>query len=128
VGRPAGRRAVWRNPILTATASAIWFFISPATSGRASPVPATSVIATWNSLTQLALAPSKAQVLRKFDDTIAQVAATAEQQSECDCILPYTAEREPQAATRNAALFRCALHSYHHLGQIIYLCRELSKS
>jgi len=71
---------------------------------------------------------SKAEVLRKFDDTIAQVAATAEQQSECDWVLPYTAEREPQATTRYAAFFRCAVHLYHHLGQIIYLCRELCKS
>jgi uncharacterized damage-inducible protein DinB len=72
--------------------------------------------------------PTKAEVLRKFDDTIAQVAATAEQQSERDWVLPYAAEREPQAATRYAAFFRCAVHLYHHLGQIIYLCRELSKS
>jgi uncharacterized damage-inducible protein DinB len=71
--------------------------------------------------------PAKAGVLRRFDDTIAMVVATAEKQSESDWALPYTAEREPEAATRYVAFLRCAVHFYHHLGQIIYLCRELAK-
>jgi uncharacterized damage-inducible protein DinB len=72
--------------------------------------------------------PSKATVLRKFDDTISMVAATAGQQCGSDWALPYSAEREPEASTRYAAFLRCAMHLYHHIGQIIYLCRELSKS
>lgn len=70
---------------------------------------------------------SKTDVLLGFDDTIAMVATTAEKQSESDWALPYSAEREPEAATRYAAFLRCAVHFYHHVGQIIYLCRELSK-
>src|SRR3974390_3798219 len=38
---------------------------------------------------------SKAAVLRKFDDTIAMVVATAEKQSESDWALQYSPEREP---------------------------------
>jgi len=72
--------------------------------------------------------PSKADVMRKFDDTIAMVVATAEKQSESDWALPYSAEREPQASTRYVAFLRCAVHFYHHIGQIIYLCHELQKS
>jgi len=71
--------------------------------------------------------PAKAQVLRRFDDTIAMVGATAEKQTESDWLLPYSAEREPEATTRYAAFLRCAVHLYHHVGQIVYLCRELTK-
>ena len=70
---------------------------------------------------------SKAEVLRRFDETIAMVASTAEKQSESDWTLPYSAEREPEASTRYVAFLRCAVHFHHHIGQIIYLCRELVK-
>jgi len=71
--------------------------------------------------------PSKAEVLRRFDETIAMVAATIEAQSETDWTVPYAAEREPAAKDRFTALLRCAVHFYHHLGQISYLSRELRK-
>jgi uncharacterized damage-inducible protein DinB len=74
------------------------------------------------------LRPSKAEVMRKFAETIAMVAATIEQQSEKDWTLPYTAEREPEAKDRFTAFLRCAVHFYHHVGQINYLSRELRKS
>ena len=70
---------------------------------------------------------SKAEVLRRFDETIAVVTSTAEKQSESDWTLPYSAEREPEASTRYVAFLRCAVHFHHHIGQIIYLCRELVK-
>jgi len=70
---------------------------------------------------------SKAEVLRRFDETIAVVTSTAEKQSESDWTLPYSAEREPEASTRYVAFLRCAVHFHHHIGQIIYLCRELAK-
>jgi uncharacterized damage-inducible protein DinB len=72
--------------------------------------------------------PSKAEVLRRFDDIITLVVKTAAQQSESDWALPYSAEREPEASNRYTAFLRCAVHFYHHIGQIIYLCRELSNS
>lgn len=71
--------------------------------------------------------PSKAEVLRKFDETISMVIATIEGQSEADWTLPYTAEREPESKNRFTLFLRCATHFYHHVGQINYLCRELAK-
>jgi uncharacterized damage-inducible protein DinB len=72
--------------------------------------------------------PPKAEVLRRFDDTIAMVVATIERQSDSDWTLPYSAEREPEAKDRFSAFFRCATHFYHHVGQINYLSRELRKA
>ena len=72
--------------------------------------------------------PLKSDVLRKFDEAIAMVIATIERQSQSDWTLPYSAEREPEAKDRFTVVLRCAVHFYHHVGQINYLCRELSKS
>ena len=54
---------------------------------------------------------AKADVLREFDDTIAMVVATAEQQFESDWTLSYSAEREPQVSTRYVAFLRCGFTS-----------------
>ena len=69
----------------------------------------------------------KAEVLRKFDEAISMVAATIGQQTEEDWSRPYTAEREPAAKDRFAIFLRCAVHLYHHIGQINFICRELLK-
>lgn len=71
--------------------------------------------------------PSKAEVLRKFDEAIAMVIETIEKQKPGDWTLPYSAEREPDAQDRFTVFLRCAVHLYHHVGQINYLCRELVK-
>ena len=71
---------------------------------------------------------AKAEVLRKFDETIAMVIATIEKQSEADWTAPYTAERQPDSRNRITLFLRCASHLYHHVGQIIYLSRELRKT
>ncbi|MFI5097007.1 MAG: DinB family protein [Candidatus Acidiferrales bacterium] len=71
--------------------------------------------------------PSKSQVLRKFDETIAMVIATIETQSEADWTAAYTGEREPEARDRFTIFLRCASHLYHHVGQINYLSRELTR-
>ncbi len=70
--------------------------------------------------------PMKAEVLQRFDDTIALVIRTIEQQASTDWTLPYSAEREPEAKNRYTIFLRCATHFYHHIGQINYLCRELA--
>ena len=72
--------------------------------------------------------PPKAEVLRKFDETIAMVIASVEKQTETDWTAAYTAEREPDSKNRVTLFLRCASHLYHHVGQIIYLSRELRKS
>jgi uncharacterized damage-inducible protein DinB len=71
--------------------------------------------------------PVKAEVLRKFDETISMVIATIERQSQSDWTSAYSAEREPEAKNRFTIFLRCATHFYHHVGQINYLCRELTK-
>lgn len=70
----------------------------------------------------------KAEVLRKFDETIAMVISTIEKQTEADWPAPYTAEREPDSKNRVTLFLRCASHLYHHVGQIICLSRELQKA
>ena len=71
--------------------------------------------------------PPKEQVLEKFDRTIALVVATIRKQSAGDWALEYSAEREPEAKERFAAFLRCAGHAYHHVGQIIFLSKELAR-
>ncbi len=69
----------------------------------------------------------KADVMRKFDDAIAMVVATIRAQSESDWTRHYSAEREPESADRFTIFLRCASHLYHHIGQIYYLNRELTR-
>ena len=70
----------------------------------------------------------KGEVLQKFDQAIATVVVSIEQQTEADWTAPYTAEREPDSKNRVTLYLRCASHLYHHVGQIIYLSRELRGS
>lgn len=69
----------------------------------------------------------KEQVLADFDHTIAMVVNTIRKQSAEDWTKPYAGEREPFAKDRFTAIFRCAAHAYHHVGQLIYLSKELTK-
>ena len=69
----------------------------------------------------------KAEVLAAFDRAIDMVIETIQKQTEKDWLKSYSALREPQATQRFAIFLRCAGHAYHHVGQLIYLCRELAK-
>lgn len=71
--------------------------------------------------------PDKTEVLAAFDRAIAVVQETIRRQSSQDWLKPYSAEREPEAAERFHIFLRCAGHAYHHVGQLIYLSRELTK-
>jgi uncharacterized damage-inducible protein DinB len=70
----------------------------------------------------------KEEVLADFDRAIAMVVATIRKQSPEDWTAPFSAEREPHAKDRFTAFFRCAAHAYHHVGQLIYLSKELTKA
>jgi uncharacterized damage-inducible protein DinB len=70
----------------------------------------------------------KEEVLADFDRAIAMVVATIRKQSPEDWTAPFSAEREPHAKDRFTAFFRCAAHAYHHVGQLIYLSKELTKT
>ena len=69
--------------------------------------------------------PPKSDVLGAFDRTIAVVTGTIRKQSAADWSFPYSAERSTQK-NRFAIMLHCAAHADHHLGQIIYLSKELT--
>jgi uncharacterized damage-inducible protein DinB len=69
----------------------------------------------------------KQKVLEAFDRTIDMVVATVRAQAPGDWLAAYSGEREPEAKNRFAIFLRCAAHAYHHVGQIIYLSRELAR-
>ena len=72
-------------------------------------------------------APAKEDVLRKLDETIAMVVATIRKQKPDDWVASYSAERELEAKERFMIFLRCAGHAYHHVGQLIYLSKELER-
>jgi len=72
--------------------------------------------------------PAKEAALQGFDRAIAMVVATIQKQTATDWGKAYTAEREPEAADRFQIFVRCAGHAYHHVGQIVYLSRELART
>ena len=69
----------------------------------------------------------KDEVLADFDRIIDLVVSTIGAQSPEDWCAPYSAEREPQAKDRFTAFFRMAAHAHHHVGQMIYLSKELTR-
>jgi uncharacterized damage-inducible protein DinB len=72
--------------------------------------------------------PQKSEALREFDRTIAMVVGTIRKQRAEDWGKAYTADREPEAKDRFQIFVRCAGHAYHHVGQMVYLTRELART
>jgi uncharacterized damage-inducible protein DinB len=70
--------------------------------------------------------PSKQEALVAFDRAIQSVVATVREQSAADWSAEYSAERSKEK-NRFAILLSCAAHADHHLGQIIYLSKELTR-
>lgn len=68
--------------------------------------------------------PAKEQVLRNFDRAIQMVIDTIRKQSPEDWTAAYIAERSTEKH-RFGIVLSCAAHADHHVGQIIYLSREL---
>jgi hypothetical protein len=71
--------------------------------------------------------PAKAKVMGAFDRSIAMVVATIQKQEPHDWMAPYSAEREPEAAERFMIFLRSAGHAYHHVGQLVFLSKELTR-
>ena len=69
----------------------------------------------------------KEEMLADFDRVIDLVVSTIRAQTPQDWCAPYSAERESQAKDRFTAFFRMASHAYHHVGQMIYLSKELTR-
>jgi uncharacterized damage-inducible protein DinB len=70
----------------------------------------------------------KEQVLTDLDRAIDMVAATIRKQTAESLIAPYSDPTEPHSSTNFAAFMRMAAHAYHHVGQIIYLTKELANT
>jgi hypothetical protein len=70
---------------------------------------------------------AKAELLKRFDEAIAVVAAVLANQSEGDWGAAYSAKGLEEIGDRFSMVLQCAAHLYHHTGQIIYLCRELER-
>jgi hypothetical protein len=70
----------------------------------------------------------KVEVLRDFDAAVDMVLKTIAAQRAEDWSAAYSAEREPDAHTRFDIFLKCAMHFYHHVGQMIYLERQLTRS
>jgi uncharacterized damage-inducible protein DinB len=69
----------------------------------------------------------KEHVLADFDKAIAMVVSTIRAQLPQDWTAPYSAALEPEAHDRFTVIMRMVAHAYHHVGQIIYLSKELTK-
>jgi hypothetical protein len=69
----------------------------------------------------------KEKLLKDFDNAIATAVGTVSVQSDSDWQAPFHAELV-DGSTRFAQVLACAGHAYHHIGQILYLQRELLKS
>ena len=70
----------------------------------------------------------KAEVLDDFDRAITMVLQTVGKQSALDWCSYYNAAGAANVTDRFHMVLRCAAHMDHHVGQMIYLCFELTRS
>jgi hypothetical protein len=71
--------------------------------------------------------PVKKAVMQRFDEAVQMVSRTARAQTEADWGKAYTAMREEDADNRFNIFLRCASHLHHHVGQMMYLEKELRR-
>lgn len=69
----------------------------------------------------------KEQVLRRLDQAVVMVIGTLRNQADDDWNQEYSAEGVDDVKDRFSIYLRCAAHFHHHLGQMIYLVKELTK-
>lgn len=67
----------------------------------------------------------KQDIVKAFDEAIEMVLTVMRQQSAQDWAAPYFAATGPSAPDRISIFIRVLAHCNHHLGQIIYLTKEL---
>lgn len=70
----------------------------------------------------------KEEVLAGFDGAIDMVTATIRKQSAKDWLAPYSEPTLPDDHNRFSVIQRMAAHAYHHVGQMIYLAKELTRT
>ena len=69
----------------------------------------------------------KAALLQTFAETMVMVQGTIAKQSSTDWSTAYTAKGMEDAGDRFTVFVRCAAHLDHHLGQMIYLRKEIER-
>jgi uncharacterized damage-inducible protein DinB len=69
----------------------------------------------------------KDELLKRFDESIAIVAAVLLKQSESDWSAAYSAKGMEEIGDRFSTFLHLAGHIYHHTGQMIYLCKEMER-
>jgi len=69
----------------------------------------------------------KDELLKRFDEAIAIVAAVLLKQSESDWGAAYAAKGLEEIGDRFSAFLHCAGHIYHHTGQMMYLVKGLQR-
>jgi len=71
---------------------------------------------------------SKEEVLKRLDETVEMVVATLERQTAETWSEEYEAVDAADFVKDRFSIFlRCAAHFHHHVGQMVYLEKELSK-
>ena len=71
--------------------------------------------------------PPKQDALRQLDEAVGLVVRTLEAQTAETWSQEYQAVGADYSKNRFSIFLRCAAHFHHHLGQMIYLVKELSK-
>jgi hypothetical protein len=69
----------------------------------------------------------KADVLRDFDAAVDMVLRTIADQRDEDWATPYSGVGEPDAHNRFDIFLKCAMHFYHHVGQMVYLQAAIAR-
>jgi hypothetical protein len=73
--------------------------------------------------------PPKVAVLQRLDEVVELLIRTLGEQTAADWVSNYEAESSPDFVTDRFAVFlRCATHLHHHVGQMIYLEKEIKRS
>src|SRR5215467_11573133 len=67
--------------------------------------------------------PSKEEALKRLGDAVAVAIEAVHAQSAADWSKPYSA-MNTKCDNRLDMVLQCAAHMQHHLGQMIYICRE----
>ncbi|SRR6266700_98143 len=71
--------------------------------------------------------PAKELVVKNFLAAIATVIDTLDKQLETDWTTAFSSKGMEDAGDRFTAFLRCAAHVYQHMGQIIYLSKEIAR-
>ena len=70
----------------------------------------------------------KDRVIKNLNDAVEMVIDTLKKQNASDWIQPYSATGVDDVKDRLSIFVRCAVHFHHHIGQMIYLVKELTKT